>query len=113
MIRTVHRLLKGRTFSQIKPLIITGTDIGRCQKVLFCSPSLARTLQTFQVEQMRTRAVEPWRALYDPEFVAIPFDDVGVAARVTSCFPGVMSSIEMELGFGDLSKFTPPSPPKI
>jgi predicted acylesterase/phospholipase RssA len=97
VIRTVNRLVKGKTFSEIKPLIITGTDIGRCQRVLFSSPAIASKLLEWRREELTRRGTEPWRRLYDPEVVPIPFDDVGVAARVTSCFPGVMSSIEMEL----------------
>jgi predicted acylesterase/phospholipase RssA len=142
----VNKLIGHRTFSQIKPLILTSTDIVTGEKIQFCAPDLARRLARARErsERLSSGSASPrdpgdlagasgagpglpaprgarsglrpqtlrsaltggwgppaaglpgWDRHYGEHDVVVPFEDVGLAARVSSCFPGIMASVPVD-----------------
>ncbi|MBI4860142.1 MAG: patatin-like phospholipase family protein [Candidatus Riflebacteria bacterium] len=94
----INRLIGGRTFSQLKPLVLTACDIVTGEKILFSSPEVARRLagSTGYLDLAREPGEQSWQNIWAPHDVLAPFEDVGVASRASSCFPGIMSSLPID-----------------
>lgn len=92
----INRLIGNRTFSQIKPLVLTSTDIATGEKLMFAAPEVARALAAARPLAV-VRDDEPaWVASYEVRDVLVPFEDIGMAARASCCFPGIISSVSVE-----------------
>jgi predicted acylesterase/phospholipase RssA len=93
----INRLIRGRTFSQVKPLVLTATDMATGEKLMFCSPEVARKLAGPQLAVVKPPAEEPsWAQNYSIREVIVPFEDIGLAARSSCCFPGIISSVSVD-----------------
>lgn len=93
----INRLIGGRQFSSVKPLVLTSTDIVTGEKLMFASPEVARTLAAhppFTV--VKSTPETAWEANYVAREVIVPFEDIGLAARASCCFPGVISSVAID-----------------
>ena len=92
----INRLIGNKTFSQIKPLVLTATDICNGDKLMFTSPEVARAMAAARplglVEERPA-----WEQAYIAREVLVPFEDVGLAARASCCFPGVISSVAIDV----------------
>jgi NTE family protein len=92
----INRLIRGRTFSTVKPLVLTSTDITTGEKLLFAAPEIARTLAARTGISLVKPEAPSWEANYVPREVVVPFEDIGLAARASCCFPGVISSVSID-----------------
>lgn len=94
----INRLIRGRTFSTAKPLVLTSTDINTGEKLLFASPEIARALAAKPpISLVRPASEAPtWEGNYVAREVIVPFEDIGLAARASCCFPGVISSVSVD-----------------
>lgn len=87
----INGLIGGRRFSGVAPLIVTGCDAVTGEKLLFCSPEVARRFPTGRLVP-RTA----WEHSYRSPDVVVPFEDVGLAVRASACFPGVFTSVPID-----------------
>jgi len=94
---TINRTVDWRRLSEIRPLIITGSDMVSYQRLVFASPQIARQLADTPEYRPVLQARSSWRDVYDPRPVVVPFENVGMAARVSSCIPGVMRSMHLSI----------------
>jgi len=97
VVQTINRLVGEKRFDQLMPLILTGADIESCEQVLFCSRDLAGPLARGLASRRESSRNEAWRRIYDPAPVVAPFENVGLAARVSGCFPVAMASVPLEI----------------
>lgn len=93
----INRLIGGKTFSQVKPLVLTSTDISTGDKLMFASPEVARALAAAKKPAVVAGDTPAWIQNYEVRDVLVPFEDIGLAARASCCFPGVISSVAMDI----------------
>ena len=93
----INRLIENRTFSQIRPLVLSATDIQTGDKLEFCSPEIAARLAAARERPLSIRPELEWEQAYIQKHHVVPFENVGQAARASSCFPGVISSVPMDV----------------
>lgn len=89
----VNATVGGRRFSEIEPLIVTACDIHTGEKLLFCAPAVAQALERAREPAGRRL---PWQERYLTHDVVVPFEDVGVAVRCSTCIPTLMSSVTLD-----------------
>ena len=92
----INRLIGGKTFSTAKTLVLTSTDILTGEKIMFCAPETARKLAAARPLSVVRDDAPAWQANYEVRDVLVPFEDIGLAARASCCFPGIISSVEIE-----------------
>lgn len=90
----INRLIGGKTFSTSKPLVLTSTDINTGDKIMFASPAVAQALAA--AKPLSVVRDEGWAKNYEINEVIVPFEDIGLAARASCCFPGVISSVSVD-----------------
>ncbi|MBI4860724.1 MAG: patatin-like phospholipase family protein [Candidatus Riflebacteria bacterium] len=92
----INTTIGGKTFSEIRPLILTATDICTGEKVLFSSAKVARDYASGAAARNPARVdLQPWEINLAPRDVLVPFEDVGLAARASACVPGIMESVQV------------------
>jgi NTE family protein len=92
----VNTLIGGRTLSEILPLVLSATDIVTGEKLQFCSPAVAAALAEGYAAR-EPRGTTAWEQAYGQHEVVVPFENVGLAVRASCCFPGVISSVSMDV----------------
>lgn len=92
----INRLIGGKTFSQVKPLVLTATDISTGDKLMFGSPETVRAIANAKSPQLVGER-PAWEQAYIAKEVLVPFENIGLAARSSCCFPGVISSVSLDV----------------